>query len=100
MTTQPRLLYVMGGMLIASLALGASALAQQKNGITSGPAVGTNVVPSTTAQKEDPTKTTSQGQSSDPGLRQGAIGVGAPGVAAKAGSESGTSPGPGTGKRP
>ena len=99
MTTQPRLLYVAGGMLVASLAFGASAVAQQQ-GVTSGPAVGTPVVPSTTAQKQNPADAASDGQSKVTGVQQGAVGVGAPGTVAKSGSESGPSPGPGSGKRP
>lgn len=99
MTTQPRFLHVAGGVLIASLAFGASALAQQQ-GITSGPAVGTPVVPSTTAQKQNPAVTAPGGQSNITGVQQGAVGVGAPGTVAKSGSEGGPSPGPGSGKRP
>ena len=100
MTTQPRSLYVTGGMVLASLTFGASALAQQQNGVTSGPAVGTPVVPSTTAQKQNPAATASGGQSNVTGVQPGSVGVGAPGVVAKSGSESGPSPGPGSGKRP
>ena len=100
MTIHPRFLHVAGGVLIASLAFSASALAQQQNGVTSGPAVGTPVVPSTTAQKQGPGSTTSQGHSNVTGVQQGAVGVGAPGAVAKSGSESGPSPGPGSGKRP
>ncbi len=96
--TKSHTAYVAGGILAACLAFGPPALAQQK-GVTSGPAVGTDVVPSTTAQKEDPALPAGSGKA-DPGLRRGAVGVGAPGVAAKSGSEGGTSPGPGSGKRP
>lgn len=52
-----------------------------------GPAVGTAVVPSTTAQKQSPANPASSGQSSTTGTQQGAVGVGAPGAAAKSGSE-------------
>jgi hypothetical protein len=100
MTTQSRSLYVAGSMLIAFLAFGASALAQQQQGITSGPAVGTPVVPSTTAQKQNPANAASGGQSNGTGVQPGAVGVGAPGAVAKSGSEGGPSPGPGSGKRP
>ncbi len=99
MTTVHRVMQAAGSVLIASLAFGAPVLAQQQNGITSGPAVGTPVVPSTTAQKQNPAGPASSGKS-DAGLQQGAVGVGAPGVAAKSGSEGGSSPGPGSGKRP
>ncbi len=99
MTTQPRFLYVMGGALMAFLAFSASAMAQQ-SGITSGPAVGTPVVPSTAAQKQNPANAASDGQSNITGVQQGAAGVGAPGTVAKSGSEGGPSPGPGSGKRP
>jgi len=54
MTTAHRVMQAAGSVLIASLAFGAPVLAQQQNGITSGPAVGTPVVPSTTAQKQNP----------------------------------------------
>jgi len=100
MTTQPGILYIAGGMLVASLAFGASALAQQQGGVTSGPAVGTAVVPSTAAQKQNPANPAGSGQSDATGAQHGATGVGAPGVAAKSGSEGGPSPGPGSGKRP
>jgi len=99
MTTQPGFLYITGGMLIASLAFGGSALAQQ-SGVTSGPAVGTAVVSSTTAQKQNSVNPASQGKPDTGGAQQGAVGGGAPGTAAKSGSEGGPSPGPGTGKRP
>ncbi len=99
MTSTRHAVHAAGGILIASLAFGPPALAQQQNGITSGPAVGTPVMPSTTAQKQNPAVPAGSGQS-DTGLQQGAAGVGAPGVAAKSGSEGGSSPGPGSGKRP
>lgn len=98
MMTKLHTVYIAGGILAACLAFGPPALAQQQ-GVTSGPAVGTAVVPSTTAQKQDPALPAGTGQS-DPGLQRGAVGVGAPGVAAKSGSEGGPSPGPGSGKRP
>ncbi len=100
MTTQPGFRYLAGGMLIASLAFGASALAQQQSGVTSGPAAGTAVVPGTTAQKQNSVNPASSGQSGTTGAQQGAVGVGASGAAAKSGSEGGPSPGPGSGKRP
>lgn len=99
MTMKPRIAYAAGGVLMAALAFGPPALAQQQNGVTSGPAVGTAVVPSTTAQKQNPAIPAGSGQS-DTGTQQGAAGAGAPGVAAKSGSEGGPSPGPGSGKRP
>jgi hypothetical protein len=61
----------------------------QQQGTTSGPAVGTPVVPGTAAQKD----TTSSGATS---VQQGAVGVGAPGATAKPGTEGGPSPRPGT----
>lgn len=100
MIVQPRVVYRAGGMLIAFLAFGASAVAQQQSGVTSGPAVGTAVVPSTTTQKQSPANPASSEPSSTTGTQQGAVGVGAPGAAAKSGSEGGPSPGPGSGKRP
>lgn len=99
MTMRIHLAHVAGGMLIASFAFSQPALAQQQQGITSGPAVGTAVVPSTTAQKQNPTAAAS-GQPGTAAEQQGAAAVGAPGVAAKPGSEGGSSPGPGSGKRP
>jgi hypothetical protein len=99
MTTRIHFSYVAGGMLIASLALSESVLAQQQ-GTTSGPAVGTAVVPSTTAQKQNPVAAAGSGQPAAAATQQGATAAGAPGVAAKSGSESGPSPGPGSGKRP
>ncbi len=85
--------------LVVSLAVAAPALAQQTGGVTSGPAAGTPVVPSTTAQKQNPANPAGSVQSNDAGA-QGAAGAGAPGGAAKSGSEGGPSPGPGSGKRP
>lgn len=99
MTSQPRFPFIAGGMLIAFFAFGASAVAQQ-SGVTSGPAVGTAVVPSTTAQKQNPANAAAQEPSNVTGVQQGGVGVGAPGAVAKAGSESGTSSAPGSGKRP
>lgn len=92
--------HIVGGMLIASFALSQPALAQQQHGVTSGPAVGTAVVPSTTAQKQNPANADPSGQPSTAATQQGAAAVGAPGVPAKSGSEGGSSPGPGSGKRP
>ena len=86
---------VAGGALVALPTTYVPAWAQQQ-GITSGPAVGTAVVPSTTAQKQGQTGNKQAGSAAS----QGAIGVGAPGVAAKSGAEGGSSPGPGSGKRP
>ncbi len=91
---------VAGGMLIASLALCQPVLAQQQQGVTSGPAVGTAVVPSTTTQKQNPANPAASGQPGTAGMQQGGAAVGAPGVAAKPGPQGGPSPGPGSGKRP
>jgi len=99
MTMKLRVAYAAGGILIAALASGPPALAQQQNGIMSGSAVGTPVVPSTTAQKQNPAIPTGSGQP-NASTQQGAASVGAPGVAAKSGSEGGPSPGPGSSKRP
>ena len=99
MTTRLHLAQLAGGALIASLALGQPALAQQR-GSTTGPAVGTPVMPSTAVQKESPAATAGSGQSGAAAVRPGAVGVGAPGVAAKPGSEGGSSSAPGSGKRP
>ncbi len=99
MTMRIHLAHVAGGMLIASFAFSQPALAQQQ-GVTSGPAVGTAVVPSTTTQKQNSAKADASGQPSTGATQQGAAAVGAPGVAAKPGSEGGSSPGPGSGKRP
>ncbi len=96
MAMKLRIAYAAGGVLMAALAFGPSALAQQQNGVTSGLAVGTAIVPSTTAQKQNPAIPAGSGQS-DTGTQQGAAGVSAPGVAAKSGSEGGPSPGPGQG---
>lgn len=100
MTIRINLARVAGGMLIASLALSQPTLAQQQQGVTSGPAVGTPVVPSTTAQKQNPSSAAASGQPDTEATKQGAAAVGSPGVAAKPGSEGGSSPGPGSGKRP
>ena len=67
-------------------------LAQQQ-GTTSGPAVGTPVVPGTAAQKDN---TTSSGATS---VQQGAVGVGAPGATAKPGTEAGPAPRAGTSRQ-
>lgn len=61
-----------------------------QQGVTSGPAVGTAVAPSTAVQKQD-TSDSSAG-SGVGGLKPGAVGVGAPGVTAKQGTEGGPSP--------
>lgn len=84
---------ITGGALMAFCAVCTPVHAQQQ-GVTSGPAVGTAVVPSTAAQKENPTSSTGNT------MQQGAVGVGAPGVPAKSGAEGGSSSGPGTGKHP
>ena len=73
---------------ILAVAIAAPASAQQQ-GTTSGPAVGTPVVPGTAAQKESRS-------SSATSVQQGAVGVGAPGATAKPGTEAGPSPHPGT----
>ena len=99
MVTKQHVVFTTMAILIAVLAFGPPALAQQQNGVTSGPAVGTAVVPSTTAQKQNPAIPAGSGRS-DTATQQGAAGVGAPGAAAKSGSEGGPSPGPGSGKRP
>ncbi len=93
-------IYIRLSTLVVSLAFAAPALAQQTGGVTSGPAVGTPVVPSTTAQKQNPASPAGSVKSNDAGAQQGTAGVGAPGGAAKSGSEGGPSPGPGSGKRP
>jgi hypothetical protein len=64
----------------ALLVLGVPAFAQsgQSSGTTSGPAAGSNVQPSTATQKQAGNKPS--------------VAVGAPGVAAKKGSESGAKP--------
>jgi len=62
----------------------------QQQGTTSGPAVGTPVIPGTAAQKDN---ATNSGATS---VQQGAVGVGAPGATAKPGTEGGPSPRPGT----
>jgi hypothetical protein len=84
---------VAGSALVTFLAICTPVRAQQQ-GVTSGPAVGTAVVPSTAAQKDNPAN------SAGNAMQQGAVGVGAPGVPAKPGAEGGPSPGPGTGRRP
>jgi hypothetical protein len=73
------------GVLAAFVAITSSAFAQQQ-GTTSGPAVGTPVVPGTAAQKENPATT---GGSN---VHSGAVGVGAPGATAKPGTEGGPAP--------
>jgi len=101
MSVRIQLGHIVGCMLIASFALSQPALAQQQqHGVTSGPAVGTAVVPSTTAQKQNPANADPSGQPSTEAAQQGAAAVGAPGVPAKSGSEGGSSPSPGSGKRP
>ena len=71
------------GFAIAVMIAAGPALAQSTptNGTTSGPAAGNNVQPSGAAQKKD-----SEDKST------GANAAGAPGVAAKKGSESGAAP--------
>ncbi len=92
MTMWLRAALVAGGALVALPTTYTPVWAQQQ-GITSGPAVGTAVVPSTAAQKENPANPTGSA------MQQGAAGVGAPGVPAKPGSEGGPSPRPSSGTR-
>ena len=84
---------IVASALIVSFAVGLPVQAQQQ-GTTSGPAVGTAVVPGTAAQKENPANPTGAA------IQQGAVGVGAPGVPSKPGAEGGPSPRPGSGTRP
>lgn len=103
MTTRLHLARAAGGVLLASLAFGQPVLAQQnqqQRGSTTGPAVGTPVLPSTAVQKDNPAATAGSGGSGAAAVQPGAVGVGAPGVAAKPGSEGGSSSAPGSGKRP
>ena len=72
------------GMVAAfAITLGGAAVAQQKSGSTTGPAAGSNVEPSTITEKK-------MGNAGQPGKES--VGVGAPGVAAVQGSESGSQP--------
>ncbi len=74
-------------MLAFTLACAVPAFAQ---GTTSGPAAGGNVAPGGTAQKDGATSPKDQsGQAAGTQMQPGAVSAGAPGVAAKPGSESG-----------
>lgn len=80
------------------LAIGSSFAADPK-GVTSGPAAGTPVVPNTVGQKDAAGKSGSGNDSA--ALAHASTGVGAPGVTAKSGTESGPAPKapkPGSGK--
>jgi hypothetical protein len=87
---------VAASVLAASVAVSTLSFAQQQ-GTTSGPAVGTPVVPGTAAQKEN--SAGGAGSSGSTSVQQGAVGVGAPGATAKPGTEGGPSPAPGTTRR-
>lgn len=71
-----------GGVFAVALACAGAAMAQQQQGTTSGPAAGNTVEPSTATQKKTMNKDSQSGSMSS----------GAPGVAAKPGSESGPAP--------
>jgi hypothetical protein len=87
----------------AALLLAFPAMAQNTSGSggsTTGPATGGNVAPSTAVQKENPASTAGAGHQGSTGQATGgAMGAGAPGMAAKPGSEGGPSPKSGV-KRP
>jgi hypothetical protein len=78
-------------VLVGCLALAPAALAQGTSsgqpGSTSGPAVGTNVQPSTAAQKDNDKAQGTAGQS-----QGGSVAAGAPGATAKPGTEAGPAP--------
>jgi hypothetical protein len=81
-----------GGVFAAMLICATAALAQQQ-GSTSGPAAGTNVEPSTAAQKKMMNKGAKAGSDNMKGDDQaGSMASGGAGVAAKQGSESGPTP--------
>lgn len=85
---------LIAGAAAALLAIGPAAMAQPgpAKGNTSGPATGSTVVPSTAVQKNNSMAGTS-GTNDNPSLK-GSLAAGAPGVAAKRGSESGKEPMP------
>lgn len=72
---------------IASFFLSGAALAQQKSGDTSGPAVGKNVLPSTAVEKqyEDPSNISEH----DKQLGASSRAAGSPGIEGKPGAQSG-----------
>jgi hypothetical protein len=80
------------------LAVAPAAIAQQgtqsgQPGVTSGPAGGTNVEPSTAVQKQNPPgQTTGATGAQGTEAAQGAMGAGAPGVSAKPGTQGGQTP--------
>ena len=82
----------------AVLAVGPAAIAQQgtqsgQPGVTSGPAGGTNVEPSTAVQKQNPSgQAAGTAGAQNPEAAQGAMGAGAPGVSAKPGTQGGATP--------
>jgi hypothetical protein len=80
-----------GAVLTTSILLGTSAIAQQTTsgqpGVTSGPASGSAVEPSTAVQKQNPSTQAAGAESA-----QGALGAGAPGASARPGTQGGPSP--------
>jgi hypothetical protein len=88
-----------GAVLTTSLLIGTSAIAQQgtasgQPGVTSGPASGSTVEPSTAVQKQNPS---TQGTGTE--SAQGALRAGAPGASARSGTQGGPPPSP-TGSEP
>jgi hypothetical protein len=85
--------WLVGAGLSALLALSSSAVAQQgtasgQPGMTTGPATGTPVEPSTAVQKQNQTNPATGAEAA-----QGATAAGAPGVAATPGTQGGPPPG-------
>jgi hypothetical protein len=85
-----------GTGLAVVLMLGGPAVAQNTGnapGNTSGPATGGNVKPSTAVQKDNPAGQMAAGPHGGAGqTAAGSMGAGAPGMAAKPGSEAGPAP--------
>jgi syndecan 1 len=85
---------VIAGTAVAALfAIGSTVMAQQPQGVTSGPAAGSEVQPSTAVQKPAPSTGT---QSPSEQAKGGAAAAGAPGVTAQPGTEGGPALTPGT----
>jgi len=80
--------FIVGSFLAAGIALAPAAWAQGTSsgqpGTTSGPAAGTNVQPSTAAQKENDKTHGANSQ-----MQGGSVAAGAPGATAKPGTEAG-----------
>jgi hypothetical protein len=81
----------------AALLFAGQGASAQTAGSTTGPAAGSNVVPNTAVQKDNPASSTGSGvagQSTEGVAPGAAVGAGAPGSTAKQGTQGGPAPKP------